>query len=277
LADYSNSDNSTKVNNASTYPVKAIDAGSFKRIEPMLTAELLVSRFLKGIPLISPLTQEPITNEDLADFIIRAANSLEVDANLSVAPVQSKIRLPFAMDLYTEFMYLELPNKPILSIDRLGIVTSNGISIYQVPADWIDTANFADGRVNVIPLSPALGTFVTPSAQAGGAFLVLIGYRSNMPAYWEVQYTSGFSFDSKIPMILNEAIGRKAAILLFNLLIPQFQFSSFSLGLDGVSQSQTIAAPQLYAMIRDLYIKEYDDIVTNLKHKYNQTMIVGMI
>jgi hypothetical protein len=76
---------------------------------------------------------------------------------------------------------------------------------------------------------------------------------------------------------MNELIGLKAAIMIFNNLIPQFQYSSYSLGIDGVSQSQATQAPQLYQEVRDKYEAQYEDLVKRVKMIYNNTLIMSMV
>jgi hypothetical protein len=273
MANYSKS----KKNAVSTYPIKAVDASSFTRVEPLITPELFVSRFMWGIPLVSPLTKQAMTPEQIKDFIQQAANSLEVDVQLDIYPVQRVHRLPFQRDLYQEYIYTEIPNKPILSVDNLSIVTSDNATVYTVPSEWIDTANFIDGKINVVPMSPAIGGTSSFSPSAGGGFLVLIGLSDWLPAYWQVTCTTGFNMKTGIPMVINRLVGLKTAIMIFNTLIPQFQYSSYSLGLDGISQSQTTQAPQLYQQVRDAYQAEYDDLVEKIKMKYNNNVLVGFV
>jgi len=274
MSDYSNSKNA----GSSAYPIKAIDAASVRRVEPLLTSDTFKLRYLWGIPHYSPITKEPLTPEMIQDYLNRAVNMVELDAQVDVFAVQRKIRLPFQVDLYREFIYTELPNKPIISVEQMAIVGSNGENIYSVPKEWIDTANYVDGRINVVPLSPAFNSLSTPGASGvGGAFLVLIGFQEWYPAYWQIEYTAGFCTDNRVPQFINELVGLKASIMIFNNLIPQFQLSSYSLGLDGISQSQTNQAPLLYAQIRDQYIAQYEALVTKVKMMYNNTMIVSFV
>lgn len=268
---------------SSTYPVKAIGGGSFKRIEPLLTPELFIQRFMWGIPLTSPLTKQQMTQEQIQDWIQMAMNQAELELKIDIAPVKRRHRLAFARDLYEEYLYLEIPNKPILSIDSLSITSADNVLIYRFPPEWIDNANFVDGRINVVPMSPATyspGTLAgnqSLPAGAGGGFLVLLGINNSVPAYWEVDCTTGFNNKTGIPYIINQMIGLLAAIRIFNNLIPQFQLSSFSLGIDNVNQSQTNQAPLLYAQIRDKYKEEYEELKSQILTMYNNNIIVGML
>lgn len=229
--------------------------------------------------MVAPITKEAITADMLDDFIMRAMNMVEIDAQIDIAPVQRRYRLPFARDLYSEYMYLELHNKPILSVDKLSITTSNADDIYTFPPEWIDPANFIEGRINVVPLSPAVGgtSNFRQASQVGGGFLVMIGLSEDLPAYWEVEATSGFRLEQGVPVWINELVGLKAAIMLFDMLIPQFQYSSHSISIDGTSQSQTTQAPQLYEQVKQSYIQKYDDLVGKIRIKYNNSIMVGMI
>lgn len=277
MANYKNS----KIANYSTYPIKAVDSASFPRVEPVIDAKKFKSRFMFGVPLASPITGEVMTDEMIEDRIIESMNLIEMECKIDIAPVKRKVRLPFAKDLYEEFFYVEIPNRPVLSIDKLAVTSPDRVDIYIFPPNWIDDANFIDGRVNVLPLAPGQTTAYSQpynTSSAAGAFLLALSIAPNTPVFWEVDFTSGFDIEnSGVPANINRMIGLKCAINIFNLLIPQFQNSSYSLGLDGVSQSQTTQAPQLYAQIRDQYIAEYDKLKDQVKMMYNNSLVMGMV
>lgn len=106
----------------SVYPEKVIDAApSMDRIEPFLTADLFESRFLFGIPLVSPLTKQKMTKDQLKDAITRAANRFEIDTKVDIFPVIRRYKLPFEHAQYQQYIYLEIPNKPIQQVCSLTI------------------------------------------------------------------------------------------------------------------------------------------------------------
>ncbi len=106
----------------SVYPERVIDAApSMDRIEPFLTADVFKSRFLFGIPLMSPLTKEVLTKDQLADAVTRAANRFEVEAKVDIFPVVRRFKLPFEKATYNQYIYLEIPNKPVQQILELTI------------------------------------------------------------------------------------------------------------------------------------------------------------
>jgi len=276
-SDYTNS----KVAIASAYPLEAMDAASFGRVEPLPTPQQIRDRYFRGLTMVSPLTGQPTTDDQLKDDVIRAVNMVELDLKITISPVRHKKRLPYQQDDYNNFIYMVLPDRPILSIDNLSIVTADQQIIYQIPPNWIDTANFNYGRVNVIPLSTsyqASGAALVMSTGGGsGGFLLFQGGRSHIPAYWQVEYTSGFRMEQGVPVNINELIGMKAAMMALRNLIPQNQFSSHSLGLDGVSQSQSNQAAQLYAQVYALLEKQYDDVKAGFVSAYSTTIVVDSL
>src|SRR5579871_4873006 len=102
----------------SVLPEHAIDAaGAPDRIEPFLTAKQLKSRFLFGIPMVNPLNpKEKISTKDMEDFIKRGVNQFERDSMVDVMPVIRSHRLPFDPNLYHQFIYCEIPNKPVQKV-----------------------------------------------------------------------------------------------------------------------------------------------------------------
>ena len=76
VANYSKS----KKSNIKVYPSGANEtSGIMARVEPFLTPELLISRFLKDIPGVGTYS-----NEELKDKIIRHPNFNELKKNLNI-------------------------------------------------------------------------------------------------------------------------------------------------------------------------------------------------
>jgi len=277
--DYSRS----KPSDASAWPVRAVNTGfGIERTEKLLTPAKLRSRFFRGLPLVSPLTNEPITNAELKDDITQALNSFELESGLTVTPAQHKWRLEFDAGLYKEYLYLECPTKPILSIERLAIESSDQSVdpvtgqkgtplIYQIPPEWIEAGNFHRGRINVIPLTPAFGATVVAHSTgdaSGVAFLNVFGSQNYLPAFWTVAATCGLSEDGNVPISVNRAIGLKASIMTLQNLIPQNQYTSYSLAIDGVSQNQQNQAAALYTQTLERRQEEYDRLLSDIKLKF---------
>lgn len=167
----------------SIFPEKVIDAGGgVRRVEPLLSGEQLRKRFMFGLPLISPLTKERLEDKDLGDYVIRAANQVELDTKLDISPVIRRHRLPFDPNMYQQFIYLEIPNKPIQKVLRLAICSASytdtglpnqnaqypsGAEIYKIPSEWIEMGNAPRGILNVNPINPAFSAIGTSTSIAG--------------------------------------------------------------------------------------------------------------
>jgi hypothetical protein len=60
-----------------TFPERAIDGtGLYAEIEPLLDGKTMQRRYLFGIPLISPMTKEKLSNEDFEDFVMPCSDGV---------------------------------------------------------------------------------------------------------------------------------------------------------------------------------------------------------
>ena len=242
----------------SAFPEHAIGTDQVTRCEPLLTPKKLVSRFLKGLPLVSPLDHSKLDNDDLKDHILRAVQKVELETQVDVFPVQRQVKLPFDRHLYQSWVHLEIANKPILSLEEMTITTADGVQIFKMPNAWVESANFQRGIINVVPISPAFAAVGvgTSAAQGGAAFLMFIGQLGWVPAYWQLKLTSGWP-EKKIPIVVNELIGIYAAIDILSWLASLHSNMSVSLTADGLGQSTTTAGPQRYVTrIQDLEMQK---------------------
>ncbi len=276
----------------SVYPERAIDAAEgVDRVEPLLTPEMLKERFLFGIPLTSPVTDEKITKKSLRDYIKRGVNKFELDAQIDVMQVVRRHKVPFDPATYYQYIFIEIPHKPIRSVNKLAIVSAvvgaedlspfgfqppdpnddfypEGSEIYRIPSDWIELGNALRGQLNVVPLNPAFSavSFTQAASGSGAALLTFLGSRGWIPAFWIVECVHGFcSDDGTVPVVVNEAIGAQAAIMILDNLIPQYRVTSSSLGVDGLSQS---VGDQMYALLQDKRKElqtKYDGLVRRFK------------
>lgn len=270
-----------KKNNKSNYPVDAVDAASFARVEPLITPDLFLSRFLFGIPKVSPLTGEQLTKEMIKDVIIEAANLVEEELGIPIYPITVRERQPYDVDLWREYGYIMLRQKPILAINKWSIQNSAGHDIYTFPSNWIEL-DATNGRLNLIPSSIGLGgNIVGPlDGEQGGpgpGFLVLLTDSLSLPGYFTIDYTVGFQTNQGVPAVINRLVGLKAAIALFLRLIPLYGYSSQSLGMDGMSQSQSQQVANLLLQTKAAYDQEYADLLGKLRTKYNNNFIMGFI
>ena len=266
----------------SVYPEGAIGGvGGEYRIEPFLVGKEFKKRFFFGIPLISPLTKEKLNDEDLDDYIKRAMNVFEVESKVDVQPVFRRHRLPFDPNLYHQNIWLEVPNKPVQKVHRLAICSASyqytpdehdqypaGAEIYRIPNQWIDMAYAVRGRLFVNPINPAFSAIGTSTsvAASGATILQFVGQQGWVPGYWVVECTHGICNENgNVPVIINECIGSKAAMLLIDNLLPLYRIANQSMGIDGLSQSVSDLTYQLLMEKRKSLEAEYKNNLKLLK------------
>ena len=232
-------------NPTNAYPVESIfTSGSLKRIEPIVTPELLKSRYLKGIDV------SKYSDEEIKDHINLAINEVELMTGLNLDKIQFKERKPFDRDHYREFVYFKLNNGPILSLEHIAIESSNGENIYNLPADWIEMGFAHKRQINMIPILSVFGASGLQDGQASNAGLVFIQAINNfqwMPAFFSITYTTGVCHkEGSLPIVLNDILGMSAAIELLSAVQTNFKYNSTSISQDGISQASSGAAGQTY-------------------------------
>jgi hypothetical protein len=241
--------NQTKNFGTAVYPVHAKEtSGLLKRVEPLLTPDKLISRYLKGIPLQFP-NGDSFTPDELKDRINLASNEVETLIGCPIYRNAVQEKAPFDKSLYDAFIQLRTEQGPIVSIEHLAIVSANGENIFELPPDWIETANFSKRQINVIPLLAAYGINTVQGAvgNAGIAFLSVMGGLGWVPAYWQINYTAGISAtEGQIPIPVNELIGVVAAIDILSSIAPSNIYNSQSMSQDGISQSSSGPGVNVY-------------------------------
>lgn len=283
MADFTNS----KSYGTCTYPVHADGAsGLLRRCEALLTPEKLISRFLKGIPLKFPNGDE-FTPDDLKDKINLAMNEAELLLGSTITREAFKEKHPFDWSLYKAFIHIKTEHGPINSLEHIAIKASNGLNIFEIPPEWIETANFSKNLINVIPLLAAFGansvqgTPVAASGGAGAAFLAIwtaYGNANSIPAYWEVSYTAGMSNkEGQVPVPVNELIGVIAAMDVLSLIAPTNLYNSQSLSQDGISQSSSGPGPMLYRTRMDELERKKEELIRKLKAVFSRRYFIGNI
>jgi len=248
MADYTNS----RFSVGAVMPENAVQT-TFPSMEPLITPELLKMRHLLGVSLATakdPLTGKAtiITDDILADAIEGAVASAELELKIDIFPVKRREKQPFDLNLYQSFGYFQLSHRPCSSLDKMSVTPSNQLDIYVVPNEWVETAYLARGQVNIVPLTIAFvqGTYIPQQSAGGAAFLQILGNKPWIPAWWQIEYTSGFP-NGMLPRILNEYIGSRAAVEILSQLALSFaRANSQSLGIDGLSQSVSTPGPQIF-------------------------------
>ena len=263
MVDYTDS----KTYGTKAYPVEANETTNlFGRCEPIITPEQLISRHLKGIDI------SDFSNDELKDNIELAINDVELMTNLNIYKVQHKERLPYDRALYKNFVYTKTNHKPILSIESMAVVSSNGENIFELPSTWIESGFLHRGQVNMIPLLSIFGATNLSENQASNAGLIFLRAISNfswLPGFFEIVYTSGISHeDGQVPKVINTIIGIQAAIEILSIKQTQNKYSSTSIQQDGISQSAASNSTQIYQPRIELLEEKRKRLLEKVKAKF---------
>lgn len=221
---------------------------------PLITAEELIRIHLFGIPLVSAIANpytgayDVITYEQLSAYIVEAVSIVEMETGLEILPRQHEERHPYDMKAQESFGYTVLRHRPIQSIEKCAVTSTNNTDIWQVPTEWIDTGHMHQGQINIMPFAIAgqSGNTVPISGPIGMGLLPTLFRFNWVPGTWNIVYTTGFK-DGCIPKIMNHLIGVVAAMETLSLLATTYaRTQSSSLSIDGMSQSMSAPGPQLF-------------------------------
>ena len=275
MSDYSDSKNFGN----KTYPVNAFATSDLvQRSEPMLTPDMLISRFLKSQ---EKEIRAKYSNEELQDQINLAVNEFEMMSGLKVNKVQDRERVPFDRDLYKSFVYVKTKHGPILSIEEFEIQSSNGENIYKLPAEWIEVGYAHQRQLNLVPILSIFGAAGLQDGRASNAGLIFLQAINNfqwLPSFFTIKYTYGLSnTEGQVPIPVNQIVGMTAAIELLSELQSANKYNSTSVGQDGLSQSASSAGPKIYVQrIEDLTGKR-DKALSRLKAVFSNKYFLSNI
>ncbi len=281
MADYTSSKPAEGV-----YPDRAVDAQEWSRIEPLITPSQLRSRQLLAIPLVSylpnPITglRYELTNDDLKDQIDRAVATLELELGLVIFPVQFDEKHPFDRQFWDSYGYIKVEHRPVSSVEEVAFsAPTNSLGatsdIFSVNMDWVETKNFHKGQINLIPLAPAISSNYTQTGSgSGAAYLQLLSGIGWIPSLVRVKYTAGFP-DGRMPRVINELIGINAALEVLGVLQATNSATSYSISLDGQSQSVSGPGPQAYQGRLDYLLQQKTVLIKKMKNIYGMGSLVS--
>lgn len=281
---------SSKPNPTAQYPSLAAKdtAAGFTRVEPWITPEVLKEDFLFGIPLVSPTTNQQISDESLKRIIRRAAAKLELDCEIDVHPVQRFQRIEFDRTKYLQgWNEMQLDKGNVRSVEEVTIRAANstvingatmnypqdpeGTVIFKMPLEWIDTSFFAKGLIHVIPLQTTFNSYAVTGAgnyHASPLYAVL-SQLNYTPAYFAVRYTCGFD-ENSVPSIINRAMALMATKEVLGMLGPTIRFNSQSISIDGTSQSTSGPGSQLFVTRMQQIDQELAEIIPLIKARFTR-------
>ena len=198
------------------------------------------SDYLLGIDLKTPKGEE-VDDATLQRFIDNATSMLEHYLDISITPFIGQIEdKDYRYSEYFEWGFFQLNNFPVIKINSLKLSyfrDANGDAeiVQEIPLNWIRIENHS-GIVRLIPNARFPANL---QIGATGAYFPEILKSSFVPDLWIFDYDHGFQ-DGCIPVIINEAIARLAAIqvlILAGNFVLGAGIASQSLSLDGLSQS----------------------------------------
>lgn len=266
----------------------ATDAGSaYKRVEPLLTAEKLRSRFLFGVPMWSFLPdpvsrkRQEYTVEMQLDAIARAVNWVEMHCKVAVQAEKKTRRLPFDRAEYFSLGYFQLPDAPITKVLSLACKPAGDTigAIYAIDPAWIDNAHLQRGQLNVIPYMPATMVGYIPmqaSGQGGAAFLSILGHLGWVPSFWECEYICGFQ-EGRVPVMVNELIGCIAASNVLSEIGTTNRVGQYSVSLDGAQQSVQTGGVNVYDDRIKKLDEQRDGLARKLKKQFGNALFSGNV
>lgn len=272
----------TQTPTISPFPIWATDTESTpQRYAPLPTAATLKDGVLFGIPMVSALTGQTLSDEALERFIVEAISEVEHTLDLYITPVTFKEKHDYNREMFQwSFAYLKLNHPNILTVKRVALSFNNDFT-QNVAVDFPLEFVHVMPQEGVIQLVPATGTTMGgyvlsafSGVQYGAIWLTNI---LNYPGSLRVEYVAGFECD-KVPALLTALIQTIAAIRVLSALGPiLFPYNSVSVGIDGVSQGSSTMGPAFLRQRIDELNKIKDDQMNAAKGYYQRAFLIDYL
>lgn len=209
----------------------------------VLSVEELKDAYLFGIP-IQNRNNVYISDDTIKNYIKSAQEQLQNYLALRFKKQVYFEKLSFTAEDFYNWGFLRTTYPVVKGMSLEGFLNTTKQSTY--PAEWLASKDASDGilyhrNLYIIPAGNSTG--VTQAQLFTGIIpnLTYLGL-ARIPEYWTATYVTGWD---KVPMNIIDAVGKLAAINIFRIsgdLILSPGISSFSLSIDGLSQSQGIKA-----------------------------------
>lgn len=250
----------------------------FERTAPLITPDELVEDYLFGIPLVSALTGEQMTEESIKRAISKAVGDAETSVRIPIQPVRTVDQFDYERaDDSMGFGTKRLTRFPLLQVEALqacfpGRNPSDPNSYVNYPTQWVVPSG-EHGLIRIVPVSG-----IPTGAPGDVNLLPVIGYQgvlaSNMkswPNMWKITYTAGFNYDA-IPIIVNDLIGTCAALRILSRLGPVvFPANAVAVGFDGMTQSTSTMGPQFLSQRMQELELERQRLTEAISNHYGST------
>lgn len=206
----------------------------------LISPSELIERYLFGTPLVNS-RGETISTEVIKGYITTATEQLENYLNLKFKKQVYEETLNFTAEDYYSWGYLRATFPVVCPLLLEGFLNTTKQVTY--PKEWLTSRKSSDGILyhRNIYIVPAGNATQLTQAQLFSGMLPNLSYLGlgRIPNYWTVRYTTGFDVT---PEPLVDIVAKLAAVntlrILSDLILsPGIQ--SFSLGIDGLSQSMS--------------------------------------
>jgi hypothetical protein len=232
-----------------------------------------------GIPLAFP-NGDAYTAESISDQINLATNEVEILCKITVSREQFWDKVPFDINLYKSFIYLKTEQGPVLSVEEVSIVSSDGYKVFKIPSEWLEPSNFSKGIINVVPILGAysVATGGGVGAYGGIPYISVFSQLTFVPGFWAISYTTGVSkVEGQFPVVVNDLIGVIAAINMLSSIATMFINNSQSLSRDGISQSSSGPGPRIYQLRIEELEKKKAELLGKIKATFSQRFLISNI
>ena len=242
----------SKTNQVQPFPSWAINQNGVERYAPIPTAADMKRRSLFGIPLMSRMTNETVSDETLEDYIQQAISEIEHELDLYITPTQFQERHDYDREMqFWSFGNLRLHHSPILNVNKFQLTFNNGVAganpLVDMPLEFIHVQP-QDGTIQLVP---AQGVSISGFIASIYSGLGYHAFNSQAITHWPgavlVEYTAGFP-EGQVPALLAGLIESIAAYRFLSTLGPVlFPYSSVGISIDGTSQSVGTPGPAFLA------------------------------
>lgn len=220
-------------------PKITLDIKYNKNEDLLISPAELRERYMWGVSVKNQDGSE-IPDNILKYYILAAQEEISHFLNLKLKKQVINEQLDFNQTDWKRWGYLKCTYPVVCPMSLQGFL--NTVKQIDYPTEWLSSKKINDGgelhHRNLYTIPAGNSTAHSSAVIYSGIIpqLGLVGSQS-IPNYWTVKYVTGFDV---IPRDIIEVVGKAAAINMFHIsgdLILGAGIASFSLGLDGLSQS----------------------------------------
>ena len=212
----------------------------------------LLSLYFYGIEVVN--RQGTSINPTFLEFYIRAAQQ-EIEKYLQIKIVKQVVdeRTDYYRNEFRGNGFVKTKYPVRFPVELRGLLGDQPIIRY--PKHWLTvnkSGNTPTHRQIILVPNSNVSEETLQQAIYATNILPLMGLvnRDQVGAYWNIKYTTGFDFDD-FPHDFVNLVGKTASLGLFNILgdiaLGQAGLASYSVGIDGLSQSVSTTASATYS------------------------------